>query len=215
MDDYQLKNMLSLITKRQNILCPDLFDEKQNLYPEAFNVLNNIAEFITQEIQKIFIGIRLKDVLLCGGIASYIYNQDTEIDLVLLWEIDNDILSPEALEEQLKMINNSWNNRGYLFDISGRNICYVNYATMPGGSGIYSVHNKTWLKKPVLRDFSFTPSELRQNFIGYVNYVNRFMQNLPKNRMMYLSVEDAEKAEHLYYSLKNYFNCTFTWFTTP
>lgn len=203
MDNIQLKNLLTSLTKRQNVLCPDLFDTQQNLLPGAYNLLNNIADFISKEIQKMFIGIHLKDVLLCGGIAGYLYNENTEIDLILLWEIDKEILSATELEEKLKMINHSWQNRGYFMNIAGRNIRYVNYAVLPGGSGIYSVRFQQWLKKPVLRDFSFTFSELWQNFIGYIDYVNVFMQNLPKDSMMYLSVENAEKAEYLYYSLKN------------
>lgn len=203
MDNIQLKKLLGDITQRQNILCPDLFDRQQKLYPEAFVLLSNIADFVKQEVSKMFIGVSLKDVLLCGGIAGYLYNRNTEIDLVLLWEADENMLSAAQLEEKLKMLNNSWQRRGFVFDIAGRNICYANYALMPGGSGIYSVQNCSWIKKPVLRDFTFSFSELQHNFAEYVGYVNRFMQALPKNKMMYLSVENAEKAEQLYYSLKN------------
>lgn len=202
MNESETRNVLKKITRKQGRLCPELFDGRGEMLPEASAILNDVAQFAAKEVLQAFIGVNWKDSLICGSTAGYLYNQESEIDLVNLWEIDPAVLSSHELEDKLKLINDAMPNRGYSFKLKGRNIRYLNYAEMPGGSGLYSLKTRQWLKKPLDGNFKFTAEELFQRYRDYAENVNTFMRNLPKDAERFLSMDDARKAEDFYNRLK-------------
>lgn len=202
MDENMIKQQAAKEIEIQGDLCPELFGRNQKLLPEVKETLTNIAEFSSEVIKNAFVGIELEDVLICGGCATYVYNEFSNIDLVLLWKINEELLSPEQLEQKLKMINSGFPNRGFVFNIFGRNVKYVNYATLPAGSGLYSVTKDKWLEFPERNHFVFSVNELYDRYMQIVWRVNNFMQNLPKDEKGFLSPADCKKAENLYNMLQ-------------
>lgn len=198
MDENTIKLQINELIQIQGDLCPELFSKAQKLRPEVKETFLKIAEFSGEIIKDCFNGIELADILVCGGCASYLYNKHSEIDLVLLWRINPELLSADELEEKLKLINKGFPNRGFLFEIYGRNVNYVNYAIMPAGSGLYSVTQDKWLKFPERNHFAYSLNELYERFKEIDNRVNSFMVSLPKSEKSFLKPADCKKAENLY-----------------
>lgn len=203
MDENAIKNRISQLIQTQESLCPQLFGNNQKLRPEVKKTLLNIVDFGGELITKTFKEIKLDDILLCGSCASFLYNPESEIDLVMLWKMNPELLSAESLEEKLKLTNGGFRNRGFNFNIYGRFVNYQNYALCPGGSGIYSVKQDKWLKFPQQKHFTYSVSELFHGYSDLNDDVNRFMQSLPKTAKGFLAPEDCLKAENFYQLLYN------------
>ena len=112
-EDY-VKQQINALIHVQDNLCPELFSASQKLRPEVREVILNIVEFAGELVRETFKQVKLKDVLICGSCAGYLYLQQSEIDVVLLWEMPAALQSPEDFEEKLKLGNGGYRNRGQL-----------------------------------------------------------------------------------------------------
>lgn len=110
-EDY-VKQQINALIHVQDNLCPELFSASQKLRPEVREVILNIVEFAGELVRETFKQVKLKDVLICGSCAGYLYLQQSEIDVVLLWEMPAALQSPEDFEEKLKLGNGGYRNRG-------------------------------------------------------------------------------------------------------
>ncbi len=199
--DEDIKQRINQLIHVQDNLCPELFAKNQKLRPEVKEVILNIVDLAGELISETFIDVKLKDVLLCGSCAGFLYLPQSEIDLVLLWEMPEELQSPEEFEEKLKLGNSGYRHRGFNFQIYGRNVNYVSYATMPGGSGIYSVMQNKWLSFPERKHFTYSLNDLYDRFVELDEYVNQFMSSLPKSKEGFISPSDCLKAENFYQML--------------
>ena len=98
--DEDIKQRINQLIHVQDNLCPELFAKNQKLRPEVKEVILNIVDFVGELISETFIDVKLKDVLLCGSCAGFLYLPQSEIDLVLLWEMPEELQSPEEFEER-------------------------------------------------------------------------------------------------------------------
>lgn len=109
--------------------------------------------------------------------------------------------SPEDFEEKLKLGNGGYRNRGFNFEIYGRPVNYASYATMPGGSGIYSVTQNKWLSFPERKHFTYSLNDLYKRYVEVDETVNNFMRSLPKSEKDFIAPADCQKVENFYQML--------------
>lgn len=62
--------------KMQNnrVLCPLIFDDKEQAYDYIRSGVLNLAEFYITQVRKALVNQQVQDIVLIGGITSYIYN---------------------------------------------------------------------------------------------------------------------------------------------
>ena len=109
--------------------------------------------------------------------------------------------SPADYEEKLKLGNGGYRNRGFNFEIYGRPVNYASYATMPGGSGIYSVTQNKWLSFPERKHFTYSLNDLYKRYVEVDETVNNFMRSLPKSEKDFIAPADCLKVENFYQML--------------
>lgn len=196
--NLNFKNFLKI----NDTLCPKLFDAQENMRPEVRQKLLDIAAFMDNYTNNIFVNLTTTDIVLSGSMGGYTYSDDSDIDLMILLQTDEKIISAEEFEQQFIFLNSGLVGRGYKFDIRGHNVDYKWHTDTPPSSGIYSVKNNIWLSRPMKRQYAFTPEEFTAKMSAYVQKVDEFMNNLPKNERNFLTLESCEKAEEFYKALR-------------
>lgn len=76
-EDY-VKQQINALIHVQDNLCPELFSASQKLRPEVREVILNIVEFAGELVRETFKQVKLKDVLICGSCAGYLYLQQAK-----------------------------------------------------------------------------------------------------------------------------------------
>lgn len=192
---------LDKLMQNNRQLNAELFDDNDALKNDAYDFLTGIVAFFIEEIKKIYNDIKVKDVVISGGMASYHYNETSDIDLIIVLDI-----APQDYELF------KWHQR-YL-TISKKklkNIFYwgkheVDYLMMSEYQGDvrqyayceYSLLYNRWNQKPVYREYSFSKEEANKQLREYLRQEDVFFSNLPRSDDGYLTISSCEiLSEHM------------------
>lgn len=103
---------------------PACFDEHNLIYDYVRQGLLNIADFFIEQTQKAFASLKVEDIVLAGGIVSYIYNDQTDIDLGIVVCPETDGYNPDMVQQMFRYVNRAFPQKGYRFNLFARNIDY-------------------------------------------------------------------------------------------
>ena len=197
------EDLLSDIAKNlqnNDNLCQLVFDEHNQAYDYVRQGLLKIAHFIADQGRITLSSLVIDDIVLAGGMASYIYNAETDVDIGIIAHPDIAEYDPEVVQNIFRVINNSLPSKGYRFNIFSRKIDYgfVEPSYFFSGSGTYSLLNDAWIQKPQHREFSFSVREIFEAYKAYCDNVYLFVDSLEKIDGKWLTFESCNKLqEHL------------------
>jgi len=188
-----------------SILCPLIFDDKGQAYDYVRTGLLNLADFCITNAKRYFPNLQVQDIVLVGGMASYIYNSETDIDLVIIATIDVPNSAPKQITPLFQTVNRSSRKRGYIFKLFERYIDYwlAEPSTIYPGSGLYSLSDNCWRKKPIHREFSYTPEEATAAYKKYCEKAHQFVKSLPKIDEKWLTFDGCHKLQNYIEQLKH------------
>lgn len=193
--DEQKKHMEALL--HNNLDLCSFFDENKKLHDKAREALLKIASFFHKEHSLIFENVVVKDIVLIGGMASYIYSNDTDIDVVIVLGVDEGIIPQEEFRFLLKKINWGFVRKNFRFSFLNRPVdCGFNNITNFGG-GVYSLLSDKWLSEPVYREFPYSIDEFHEKYWYYSKQIHKEIASFPKINNEYFSIEGCEKMNHL------------------
>ena len=143
--DPQFVDTSSLISKKT--LPPELW-QNNKLNPEVLDAANRIANDFFNNLN-LYNGTNIVDIILTGSLASYNWSEMSDFDLHILLDF-NKLQNKQLLEDYFKEKTRSWNKthnillKGYEVEL------YIQDSNEPHvSSGIYSLMENRWLKRPV------------------------------------------------------------------
>ena len=180
--ENELIDKITAYMQNNATLCPLVFDEHNLIYDYVRQGLLNIADFFIEQTQKAFASLKVEDIVLAGGIVSYIYNDQTDIDLGIVVCPETDGYNPDMVQQMFRYVNRAFPQKGYRFNLFARNIDYglVEPSHFFHGSGTYSLSENRWRQMPVHREFTYSPQELFEYYKDYCDKVHHFVNTLPK-----------------------------------
>ena len=141
--DPQFIDTSSIISKET--LPPELWDRDQldpNVLEAAMRIANDFFNSLNLD------NVQIKDITLTGSLASYNWSESSDFDLHILLDF-NQLEDREILEDYFKEKIRNWNNthsiliKGYEVEI------YIQDSNEKHvSSGIYSLMENRWLKRP-------------------------------------------------------------------
>ena len=154
--ENELIDKIAAYMQNNATLCPLVFNEHNLVYDYVRQGLLNIADFFIEQSQKAFVSLKVEDIVLAGGIVSYIYNDQTDIDLGIGAVPDVANADADLIQRLFRYVNRSFPQKGYRFNLFARNIDYGLVEPSPffHGSGTYSLSENRWRQMPVHREFT-------------------------------------------------------------
>ncbi len=194
------KQELLLLFKKHlhnhNHLCGVLFDNKQQLFSYVRDKLIKVAEFCANTLlAPDFRGLRLKDAVICGSRATYLYNKEADLDLALIVELDNQRQNPEEAEKILKLLSFSYRNSRYFFNILNHKIDYQYYTSIQPVPGMYSLLDNRWIDEPVRRELAYTPGDFLEEYCRYAERLTDFADSRERRNGAFLTMESCRQLE--------------------
>lgn len=80
---FEIAQLAEEVTKRK-ISPPDDFDFKGRMYEDIRQKLLNAADFFIRKSIADISSLEVREIILCGSCARYLYNKDSDIDLKVL-----------------------------------------------------------------------------------------------------------------------------------
>lgn len=213
-NDQDFLQKLNYTMQNTPFLAPEIFDHNDLLFSKVRNKLLEICHSMQQRFTSVFPLAQIQDILLTGSLCSYIYNNESDLDMFVL--IDDII--PHDTEKTKKILKN--------FNVFFSNIYFrpkiykypVDFGLLLPSSpqaqcrNKYSLLQNKWINKPVYREFSFTTEELHNAYYLEYKKLEKFMNALPRNSRGLFPKEYAVKADgylsdirHKAFDAKEYF----------
>ena len=210
MDKEQIeKDPLYDVVKRcmskYDYLDPMIFDENQKMKDDMRLCLLEVGNFLENQLRDLIPDLEVDDIVLQGGGASYIREEDCDIDIHLICH------SPSLKESTLTNIFKVtvaylYKVKEFCFDFKGRYIDYLVFPSISGvNSGTYSVRDNKWVFKPIKKDFSFSTYELYDIVNNRVSFHEDFINSLTRDDNGDLSLEECKKIEVFINNMAPYF----------
>ena len=131
--------------KTQSVLNQNLFDGEE-LKEDVKQALLEIADKFKASLKLPFEPV---DIYFTGSCANYNYNENSDIDLHLVFDFEKAGINAEILSEYLKAAKKVFNDK-YNITIKGLpvEVGCENTAEELVSTGVYSLKNDEWVKKP-------------------------------------------------------------------
>ena len=169
-----------------------LFDTNMQLYPNTKELCSRIYHFLEKNINLSIPNTQIIDVIIQGGLSSYIYHPQSDVDLIVLCENNN--MDKESFSNLLINLGTYLSGMGYNFKLpSGETIDYSirEKEDIGATSGIYSIISDTWVRKPTKGNFNFSKAELIKQTYNISIETENFINSLPKESNQYISIDNC------------------------
>lgn len=149
----------------QDTLCPDIFDENNQMHPEVRKNLLQVGmdfyDFCNIE------WVDIEDIILTGSLANYNWSQYSDVDLHVVLPYKEITKNSDLAEEFGWTKKTLWNNEHDVYIKKFPIELYLqdSEAALVAG-GIYSVLHDKWIKFPEKQDMQLD-ERLIQRFIGF------------------------------------------------
>ena len=158
-----------------------LWDENDQLKPEVAEKLLEIARQFISKTQGA--DAEIKDITFTGSLANYNYSMLSDIDLHILIEFEELNDDVELVKDYFNAVKALWN---YLHDIRIKDYeveVYVQDDNEPHfSSGIYSVMNNEWIKKPVPEEADVDNESITRKAESLMDQIDRALALMEKDK---------------------------------
>lgn len=191
--EYISEEKIAEYLQLHDILSPEIFDAKDELLSDVKKTLQQISEFLTGYMMRIFQHVEIEDIILSGSRCYYNYQDSSKLDLIILLAPDEKIISREEFDRQFHNINEGLSARGYDFFINGVRVSYAWRTKLPESAGIYSLKKGIWIKKPTVMPYAFSAEGFQQELAEYDQKIQAFLSGLEKDDDGVLTMESCDK----------------------
>jgi len=158
-----------------------LWDENDQLKPEVAEKLLEIARQFISKTQGA--DAEIKDITFTGSLANYNYSMLADIDLHILIDFEELNDDVELVKDYFNAVKALWN---YLHDIRIKDYeveVYVQDDNEPHfSSGIYSVMNNEWIKKPVPEEADVDNESITRKAESLMDQIDRALALMEKDK---------------------------------
>lgn len=198
-DEPKLSNreILNSLLQNNKTLAPEIFDGEEKLRPEVSQKLNEIADFIKNNLLAAVNKITINDIVICGNLSGYIYNSKSDLDLAIIIE------KVPGAEPLITNLNDLFRQRGFKFSIFGHRVDYGLCDTFVTGSN-YSILRNEWNLRPEHQEFTFDSEFFYSEYCRFDAEVHIIAKNLKKIKDSYFTLESCRiMTEYLDYLKEN------------
>lgn len=195
------------LTHPFDFLHPEIFAKNQEMYPVIRKKIMQKVNFLFNKGLKDIEGLKLKDVILVGSCANYLFKEKSDLDVYGVVENQSSLIFPKSgkpLNRALGAIGRSNLDYRAKFYCMNRycDIRFINdYSYII--SGIYSIKNNKWINKPSQELTSkFSPEEVVKNFKNKCQEIDNFYDQF-KSKNGKFTYEECQKMSEYYVSLFN------------
>lgn len=160
----------------KNSLNSEVWETEDKLNPE---VRDKLLEIATEFIDFISVPIVVDDVIFTGSLANYNWSEYSDIDLHIVCDFSQfseDLLElyQELFKVKKTIFNSDYNIKifGYEVELYVQNAAEVHFST-----GVYSVLNDEWIKKPMKEDKKIDTSTLKSKIEHWMGKIDTVINN--------------------------------------
>ncbi len=191
----QRLDVIKSMMQNHKHLYPKIFDENKHMLPEIRQHMLGFADFIRERALLFFPHVEIDDIVLRSSVCSYVYNEKSDIDLMLILndDIDENLLPSWDI---LNAVNNSIVASAYRPMMWEHALDYgVLYKSNPKCNPFnsYSLLCDKWRREPQYQEFAFTAEELYEAYKGYSRKLHEFVAGLEKINDAFLSLESCKR----------------------
>jgi predicted nucleotidyltransferase len=146
--------------------------ENDKLKPNVKKALDKIAENFIGFL-KLSENISVKDIWFTGSLANYNYNEESDIDLHILIDYSDVEGDEDFVREYFITKKNIWNDT-YDLKIFGHDVeLYAqDFNEKHEATGIYSVMNDEWIKKPEYNKPDFDRETIKKKTFDFMSKID-------------------------------------------
>ena len=165
--------------KVQDSLNADVFEDDDFINAELKRHLEKIARDF---IQGLGIPVTIDDIVITGSIANYNWSRFSDVDVHILVDFDEIDENHELVKEMFQKAHAHW-NRLHNIKVNDHEVeIYVQDVDEPHAStGIYSLLNDKWVKKPKKRPFTLNKEEIQGKAAKLMDDIDEIEELLDKN----------------------------------
>ncbi len=193
------KQKLTILLHNNRMLPPDIFDENDCMHPKVSAHIRKIIQFFKKEIIS-FIKAPLEDVICYGGVCSFIFQKNSDIDIAFIFDIPSETIKDVCL---------AFERRGFVFNIGMHRLRFRVKTKEDILGANWSILHNGWNQRVNMQEFKFNIEEfymvysdldrkLRQEFNALDKDVRGFytLQSLEYIKERFVEIE--QKALEAY-----------------
>ncbi|MBE6444219.1 MAG: hypothetical protein E7020_06105 [Alphaproteobacteria bacterium] len=196
-------NIIEGMMFSHSTLCPKLFNEQKQLRQEVYDKIHCVVDIVSEQSISCFPNITIKDITLNGSLCSYMYNDNSDLDLWIIIESifpDDKCTSEYILGGITSYINMmsfkpSFYGHSLDFGILHSDAKYVH------NHNSYSWLHNCWKNEPVRQEFIFTPQELYCEYCKYNKKLHDYAASLEKINNSFLTEKSIKQLQNYIFSL--------------
>ena len=164
-------------------LCPELWDQNLNLDPAVRIGLLKVAQNFYKHTE---LTAPIIDVYLMGSIANYNWTPESDADVHVIIDFDKlGISSGDAVKEVVKTASAKWNSehevtvKNHKVELNIQDV----KEQKPHVTGIYSLKQGGWLRKPVHQNIQVNKMLVQVKFKAMKKYINAVINSGDRDAM--------------------------------
>jgi hypothetical protein len=159
----------SLFRVRDN-LNGDIWNSDDEINEEVKDNLISIAEYYWDSLD---LGIPIIDITITGSLANYNWSRFSDIDLHIIFNLDNFGEHNDLIKELLDSKTRTWNTQ---HDIKIKDFEVEIYLQPEGqphhSTGVYSLLNDEWIKKPEKMVVNIDKANVRKKYNKLISHID-------------------------------------------
>ena len=190
---FEIARLAEEVTKTQKFLHPMIFDFKGRMYEDIRQKLLDAADFFIRKSIADIPSLEVREIILCGSCARYLYNKDLDLDLKVLVGakaggcIQN---TEKAINDLLSLIAvNCFGHKTYL-TVNKMPLDIKFEAKFDDFLGCYSLTHNRWIILPQKYPAEGIDKDLLiKGYFGKLAEISGFMAEIPMENGVYAPAE--------------------------
>lgn len=180
--------------KKKDTLCPMIWDENEQLYPEVRDILlKNALEFM--KFAKLD-DATFKDIILTGSLANYNWHEGSDLDIHILMDFEQISDDTEFVDDYFRTKKALWAERMPV-QVKGHDVeLYIQNINEPHTStGVYSIWNDKWLTKPIKEMIGIDTNNIQKKAIEFMKSIDDLDETVDDERIALVADGLMEKLK--------------------
>ena len=182
--NIQLEQLLSEIKDKldfssfsvKDSLNSDIWDSDDKINGYIMDTLVSIAEYYWESLD---LDIPIIDITMTGSLANYNWSKFSDVDLHIIFNLDNFGEHKDLIKELLDNKTRTWNVQHDItindFDVE----IYLQPEDQPHHStGVYSLLNNEWIKKPEKMVVNIDKANVRKKYNKLISHIDDIEKDL-------------------------------------